>query len=228
MKSSLQKGNVIVFVLIGVALFGALIFSFIKSSQENQQSLTDLQISLTIQEFFNDMNVFSKTIDKLRQRGCSEDQISFENSTNLNYSNPNAPVDKSCHLFDAAGGGLNWKTLAVGSVNKDYLFSGYYAEQWGATARDGELYGFVLDVPLNICRQVNQEAGSIHLPNIPRELGLPITPQRYFVGTYFFYPLNCNDAVGFCNSSTLQYPYLCVESAAPNRYALYYRLLSRP
>ena len=40
--------------------------------------------------------------------GCTNTQGSFQNGVVSGYTNPNAPADGSCNVFDPRGGGLEW------------------------------------------------------------------------------------------------------------------------
>lgn len=100
-----QNGNVVIFILLAVGLFGALAFTFMRNSQQSQGNMTEQQAKIAAQEIMDYSITISKAIERLRQRGCSETQISFDDSdsTTLGYENANSPVDKSCHIFDPAG-----------------------------------------------------------------------------------------------------------------------------
>ncbi|MGH6740332.1 MAG: hypothetical protein ACREDY_15130, partial [Bradyrhizobium sp.] len=48
-----------------------------------------------------------RAVSRVLSANCSESQISFENAVDTDYpANPDAPVDKSCNIFDPAGGAL--------------------------------------------------------------------------------------------------------------------------
>ncbi|QQR69552.1 MAG: hypothetical protein IPI58_02485 [Alphaproteobacteria bacterium] len=48
-------------------------------------------------------------VDRVIAKGCTDTQVSFENPIVSGYTNPNAPSDKSCHVFDVNGGGISYK-----------------------------------------------------------------------------------------------------------------------
>jgi len=111
MKQS-QNGNAFVFVLLGIVLFGLLSYTLINSAKTGQGNLTQHQAGLKAQELLNFLSITAKAAEKLQTRGCSVSDISFANSYDKaayitsNHS-PTAPVDNTCHVFNAAGGNLN-------------------------------------------------------------------------------------------------------------------------
>ena len=110
-----RSGNAIVVILIAVFLFGALAAVFMRGARTGQGNLTANQAKLAAQEIATYLSAVDKAINKLRSRGCSENDISFlvpgfTNPPGYDYitanGSPTAPVDKSCHIFEANGGGL--------------------------------------------------------------------------------------------------------------------------
>lgn len=60
-------------------------------------------------------------VERVLEHGCTDTQISFENPIVSGYTNPNAPSDKSCHVFDVNGGGIVWKGPPAGAQSSvDY------------------------------------------------------------------------------------------------------------
>ena len=102
-----QSGNVFVFILLGIVLFGALIFALTKSSQQSTSGLTKKQVELSAQQIINYGRIMEQTVSKLRARGCSENELNFENSVIAGYTNANAPADGSCDVFGPNGGNLD-------------------------------------------------------------------------------------------------------------------------
>lgn len=58
------------------------------------------------------------SVDRVLGHGCTDTQISFENPIVSGYTNPNAPSDKSCHVFDVNGGGISWLTLPANALDQ--------------------------------------------------------------------------------------------------------------
>lgn len=161
---SKQSGNAILFVLMGVILFGLLAYTFIKSAKTGQGNLTKHQDKIMAVEMINTASTISKAIEKLRQRGCSENQISLQRDWNGDASitntaadlyNANAPTDKSCHLFDTAGANVTYSQ--IGSY--DYTLSGsVITDGLGCSANAATCadLNFVIEsITPQICEQIN-------------------------------------------------------------------------
>ena len=103
-----QAGNVFVFILAGIFLFGALIFTFTRGASKGTTSLSKHQARVAAQEILNYAQTLELAVSRVRRNGCSENQISFENDVVAGYINANAPVDNSCHIFKDNGGKMIW------------------------------------------------------------------------------------------------------------------------
>lgn len=107
-----ESGNAIVFILIGIALFAALAATFMRGSQQGQGNLTTQQAKLIATQLISHGRSLEQGINKMRQKGCSETQISVSGGYFAAYSEANAPSDYSCHLFRPEGGGATSLTTA--------------------------------------------------------------------------------------------------------------------
>lgn len=108
MNRASESGNVFFYILIAIALFGALSFAVSQGNRGNTSLLTDQQARLAAQEIIEYGETVANAVQKLRLRGCSDTEISFENDIVAGYENTNAPSDNSCHVFDVNGGGVNY------------------------------------------------------------------------------------------------------------------------
>lgn len=137
-SASTQSGNALMYVLLGVIALSGLAYTFSKGmtsqgtrkAESNQQALSQVD-SQTCTLWV------TRAVDNLKQRGCSQDDVSFELSNGHN-NNPNAPVDESCHVFRENGAGMepcgvyrdvtncNLTVLALGEKcsNDDIIYAG--------------------------------------------------------------------------------------------------------
>ena len=105
-----QRGNAFMMVLIGVVLFGALAFTFVRSGKQGIGNVSSKENTLDAQSLVGFFNQVDKAYQVLRTRNkCSVDDISFANSGDSNgfeteNDSATAPGDKSCHIFDPNGG----------------------------------------------------------------------------------------------------------------------------
>ena len=102
MKSG--KGNALFLILIAVALFAALSYAITSSSRgggniEKEQEMID---QATTENCTANIERGQNVLKLLN--GCTNDEISYEIAGGVN-SNPLAPADKSCHMFDKSGAG---------------------------------------------------------------------------------------------------------------------------
>ena len=103
-----EFGSVFVIILAGVALFGALMFTFSRSGSQGTNNLTKQQTKIAAQEILNYAHLVEGAVNRVRNNGCSENEISFENAVVSGYSNTNSPSDNSCHAFEDEGGKVEY------------------------------------------------------------------------------------------------------------------------
>lgn len=117
-----QSGNALMLVLIGVVLFSALAFSFMRSGRQGVSNLSSQEADMYAQEILAHFNQVESAFNRLRMKKCSEFDISFRNSGDTNgyetsNDSPTAPPDRSCHIFDANGGKMtftmDWKKYQI-------------------------------------------------------------------------------------------------------------------
>lgn len=121
-NTNTQSGNVFIYIFLAIALFGALTFALSQGTRSGASSLTEEQASIAANEILAYSDLISQTIQKLKLRGCTDTEISFENSFDSNYDNPNSPTDGRCGVFDVNGGALNWKEIPENA--RDTSFKG--------------------------------------------------------------------------------------------------------
>lgn len=172
-----EAGNVFILILLGITLFGALMYSFSRSSNQGTGNLTKQQAKIAAQEILNYARLVEGAVDRVRRNGCSETEISFDNAVVSGYSNPNSPPDKSCHIFEDEGGKVDYAELPESYI--DSSFSSYQADlnrTWGewiysgadtirgvgttcATSNCKELAAYIHFINKNICFELNKNLG---------------------------------------------------------------------
>lgn len=192
-ENSKEKGSAIIYILVAVALLGALSFAVSKGSRTNTSTLSDQQAKIAANEIISYGNTVAKAVGTLRLRGCTDIQISFENPLYTVYTNPSAPADKSCHVFDLAGGKVSYQApdedwldsskSAVAEygnliVNGDNKVSGI------ADAAEEELVAIISALSQKICLEINNKLGVSNPGDVPPTDTNGITEGTKFVGTY--------------------------------------------
>ncbi len=106
---SSERGNVLFYILIAVALLAALSVAISQSGRGNINKLSEDKARLYATEILEYANIVASATAQLRLRGCDDDEISLENSVVAGYTNAGAPADNSCHIFHTGGGGVQWR-----------------------------------------------------------------------------------------------------------------------
>lgn len=156
-KFKKQAGNAFVLILAGVFLFGALMFTFSRSAQKGTGSLTKQQAKIFAQEIISYAQTLEGAVNRVRNNGCSENQISFVNAVVTGYSNTNAPVDGSCDVFNDAGGKIEYITpnnLYFDSSSTGYNFKGGYQIE-GVGTNNTDLILQLAPLKKEVCVAIN-------------------------------------------------------------------------
>lgn len=121
-----QNGNVFIYILIAVVLFGALAFAISKSaSQEDPESdLSNGQIKISTNEIISFSSAVSSSLTQMQQSGAMIDQIDFILPSDANF-NDDPTIYK---IFHPDGGGVNYRALPKKAAADDGagLAAGYY------------------------------------------------------------------------------------------------------
>jgi hypothetical protein len=113
-------------------------------------------------------------VSRVMALGCTENQISFENSIVSGYTNGSAPSDQHCHIFHPQGGGLVYRPLpaeyawrSTGDMSLVYkpgeMFDRFAADNripsLGSDAdyAGNELIYAVINIRGDICDQINSQ-----------------------------------------------------------------------
>lgn len=124
-----QSGNILIIILIAIALLASLTALLTRSgSSTNETGDYESRVILAT-EILRYAKGAEIAVQSLLSRGCSENQISFWHDSDGNgtedvsdaYFNSNAPANKSCHVFDVAGGGLDYKLIPERALNDDQM-----------------------------------------------------------------------------------------------------------
>jgi hypothetical protein len=190
MKS--QRGNALWFILIAVALLGILTAVMSRGGGSSGDTGRYEQETILASDILRYAASIENTVQTLMVRGCSENEISFENSLLPTYTNPDAPTDESCHVFEPEGGGLSfidWSEKMSSSVSgpSRFGFAGRSeifnvgTDCAAASPRCAELYIFFrMYHAADICAALNRNTiGSNTVPTAGGVFGTPA-----FTGTF--------------------------------------------
>jgi len=178
-----EKGNVFLFILLGVVLFGALSFSVARGFRsDTSTSLSARQTELVASEILNYAARIERTINRLRRNGCSENDISFENPYYpASTVNNRAPSDQSCHVFEPEGGSATylqipeqWLLSTSNYPSVTHTTTGHGHTVFIGSAKvtdlgDPDAADVMLVIPWlkdNICEKINDKLGAEGLNEI--------------------------------------------------------------
>ncbi len=145
------RGSVFVYILVGTALFAALMFTLSRSSSNSTSLIGKGQAKLYSNRIADYTRSVDMAVEKLQLRGCSISQISYETPDGANI-NANAPSDKSCNVFHIKGGGViydpvlsdslcNLSALALGQSCMGIVYAG--------TSSGTRLYTTISNLPVS-------------------------------------------------------------------------------
>lgn len=160
-----QSGNVFLFILMGVALFGALMFTMSRGMNEGAGHLNKKQAALAATELITYVQQMERAVSRLQRKGVSENDISFENDTVAGYENADCTTD-SCKIFKPSGGGLSWKNPPEGVNNgygwrfvTDRVGMADNSENFGTSAQ--ELVMIFPYMDNDVCDQINEDMNGL-------------------------------------------------------------------
>lgn len=121
-KRNAQRGIVIGPILFLIAIIGVLAAAIAAGTGGFSGSSSTASAKVLAAAIIDYADTVKNGVDRVLANGCEDTEISFENPFSSGYYiNPNAPSDKSCHVFDVNGGGISMKTPPVGAQNQaDY------------------------------------------------------------------------------------------------------------
>lgn len=152
MKNS-QTGSAIIWILIAVTLFAAIGVVMMRGTIGSTSTVSDEQAKIYAQQVIAYGNDIKAAIKRLQLRGCADTEISFQNDIDANYTNNNAPTDKSCHVFHPNGGGLSFVDNKNVILHNPYFMGNSYIVGVGTSESELIMYG---EVDKATCIQINK------------------------------------------------------------------------
>lgn len=218
-KQNTQSGSAFFLILIGIFLFAGLSFALMQSSRTSMSTLSAEQARVAAQEIIAYADGVAKAVQKMKLAGCSDSMINFYTSiSGFSYrttSNPNAPSDKTCDVFDINGGKINmikanesWKDPAS-TYNFSWM-ANFSNMVTGVGTSAPELALFLITIKPEICTAINKIAGVTNPSEAPPTNAIN-DPGAGFIGNYSSaYTINntyLNTHSEFCLNESGQYKY---------------------
>lgn len=138
------RGNILFLILLAIILFAALTYAVSSNMNVKEDQRISTEKAQTIaSQIIQYTSLVENTVNRLKLvNGCSDTQLSFQNSGVSGYANGSAP--DNCKVFDPAGGGVAWQT-----PDPSWFISPADA---AALATAGNAYG-VYQIPSTQCVQ---------------------------------------------------------------------------
>lgn len=206
MKFSSSSGIALGPILFIIAILAVLAAAIAAGSGGFNADTNNESAKSLAQTIINQADQVSMAVQKVRMdNGCDDTQINFVNGIVSGYTNPNAPSDGSCNVFDPRGGGIIWQTPPP-QINQQYDINGYNDTRAPANSPTGgaaevnatfDIIMFLPFVPLKVCQQLNKLLfGSTQIPT-----SACINASAKFAGGFSWY---CHYIVdgGTVNSTT--------------------------
>jgi hypothetical protein len=220
-----QRGSVIVWILIMVALFGALSYTFMRSNRVSGSTLTEEKNGLLATEIISYAGAIRDTVKQLRVNGCTETQISFEQSNVTGYTNGTTPSNHSCKVYHASGGAMAWEKISGEVIGSVMGFTGQEGVNSVGTAAPELILKFE-GLSLSLCQRINMKAGMTGTNNNPPFSSTGTcdlaTAGCKFTGTYTATYTITNGQSDFNGKTTG-----CYNKNGTGAYVFYQVLLSR-
>ncbi|MDY0029275.1 MAG: hypothetical protein RBR86_04945 [Pseudobdellovibrionaceae bacterium] len=126
-----QQGSALIYVFIGVILFGILGITYTRSMQQKSGDVDDKTAKVGASEIISYAKTIDRAVNKMLINRVSEADLGFTNTvTTLNASggtiysgNPNCSV-ATCEIFDAAGGKVRPTLVGSSYIIDNYLLNG--------------------------------------------------------------------------------------------------------
>lgn len=159
-----EAGNALIFVLIGVVMFTALSFTVSRGMRsDTTRQMTEREAELVASDLLNYAQRIERAVNRLRRKGVSENEISFENDVIGTYVNANCG-DDTCKVFHPNGGGITFRSAenfipTLAPSNFQFQANNRFATFGCETSGDSACSEMVIRLNLNnapeVCRKIN-------------------------------------------------------------------------
>ncbi len=199
-----QSGNALWFILIVVALFGALTATLSRNTGTVNQAGDVEQARVRASSILRYSIAIETAIQRMMMQGMSENDLDFS-SLGADYENANC-TDDSCRVFKTHGGGIPYRDLSSvisKTIPQDWVVSAQnFVYLAGCDDADNTCTDLLLvgpNIPRAVCLQINDMQGIINTNGAPPQMGSFLIAEEFngaFTSTI------SNDAIGGTNPST--------------------------
>lgn len=184
-----ERGNVFLFILLGVILFAALAFAISRGFRsDTTTAMSQRKAELLATDVLGFAQRLERTVAKMQRSGISENDISFENPVDAGYAH--TPSTDAHNVFHGDGGALSRQDAPSGANDGSvWHFTGHTCIAdigTGATGcssntdSDEELIAVLPNVNATVCAIIDKKLG---MASIPANSGGAYSATK-FIGTY--------------------------------------------
>ncbi|MGB4108173.1 MAG: hypothetical protein WBK55_10330 [Alphaproteobacteria bacterium] len=187
--STTERGNVMFYILIAVALLAALIYAVAQSGRGNVQQVNVERARILASEIVDYASAVATSFSQLRLRGCTLNEMNFDNDLIGGYTNGGAPSDQTCDIFALPGGGVTFKRPpddAVTATGIHVFSAAAELDHIGSTCAGDACADLIMFTgPLNetVCIQVNDQLGIGFAGDPPPEGEADVATLGKYTGT---------------------------------------------
>lgn len=211
-----QKGNAMIYILIAVALFGALTLTLSRQNNNSDgQDLSDELIALYSTELLEYIASAQNVVDMMLSTGSTINDLDFILPNDAAFNTP-PNIHK---VFHPQGGGLNYKADIKSDIATDatsqWAINQNINVEWTTSASDDVLFTAYF-INREICANINEK--------ITGDPTIPTTSNPH--ANYFLSTGNTDLNTSECADCD-GYPTLCVENDTGDNYSLYNIIAAR-
>lgn len=189
-----QKGNVLFFVLLGVALFAALSFAVTQGSRTGTSTIDRERASLLASEFIQYGTAMEQGVSRMIiSKGVPDYGLDLVDASTRNATANGTCTSEKCKLFSPQGGGIQGRDMpqqaydpaytlayATGSLGK---MSPRAVGVSGVGSSENDLAGVWFGIKDEVCKEINRKLGIANWQTIP-----VATASSVYSGTYTSFP----------------------------------------
>ena len=229
-----ERGNVLFYIFIAVALLAALSLAVSESMRGNVTQLSEQRARIAASEIIEYSNIMASAVAQLRLRGVDDDELCFDDpSWGANDYDHAGCLDDANKIFSLDGAGLTWTNAPEGAMattpapdNLWHIYGDNEIDDVGSTCGGVNCVDLILaldELHLETCVQINELLGVVN-PGGDPPTDTNIGETRY-IGAYSYDQTIGNEAGGANFQGRAS---ACFQrTAAPAEYTFYRVLIAR-
>lgn len=165
-----SSGNVFFLILLGVALFGALTYTFSRGLRQGGESVSGREAEIAVSDMLAYAQKVERGVQRVLQKRFSETEVSFDHGT-VAGSNA-ACAQERCKVFSPEGGAASWMAPPPGANDgSDWIVNAANTVKGvGCDTADAGCTDMLLILPMvddTICLEINERIGNTNPAGAP-------------------------------------------------------------